>query len=31
MKKNTKAIKDVSVGDLDDFIFGGETPYVSQK
>lgn len=31
MKNTTNAIKAISVGDLDDFIFGGEPPYVSQK
>ncbi len=31
MKNTTNTIKAISVGDLDDFIFGGESPYVSQK
>lgn len=31
MSKKTSVIKAVSVGDLDDFIFGDEVPYTSEK
>lgn len=31
MRENTKAIQAVSLGDLDDFIFADETPYISQR